>query len=62
MARLSLNMRGSYGSDAGLNVDGTGNRGDNPYNPTVTMLLLMVLAEFAIITLLRFGFRHSHGG
>lgn len=65
MSRWSIRGDGAYAGGsvmAGQNTDPTGDRGPNPYHPTTTMLLLLVLAEFVILLLLRFAFRHSHGG
>lgn len=61
MASLSIGLRGSTDS-TGQNTDGIGNRGPNPYHPTVSVLLILVLVELAFIFLMRFGFRHTHGG
>lgn len=65
MAKFAANLF-SGGSNAtttaGMNSDGMGVRGSNPYHPTVAMLLLLVLLEYATIIALRFLFRHTHGG
>lgn len=61
MARLSLNMRGSY-DNPGVNTDGIGNREPNAYHPTVSVLLIMVLLELGFVLLMRFSFRNTHGG
>lgn len=60
MARVNL----SIGADSsyGGNTDPMGDRGPNPYHPTVAFLLALVLVEFAAVLLLRFAFRTSHGG
>lgn len=65
MARFSIGGNGAYSGGsvmAGQNTDPMGDRGPNPYHPTTTMLLFLVLAEFAVLLLLRFAFRHTHGG
>lgn len=65
MSRFSIRGDGAYAGGsvmAGQNTDPMGNRAPNDYHPTVTMLLLLVLAEFAFVLLLRFAFRHTHGG
>lgn len=56
-ANLSIGADTSYG-----NTDPMGDRGPNPYHPTVAFLLALVVAEFAVVLLLRFAFRTSHGG
>ena len=46
----------------GWGLAGMGSRGGGGWTPTVTYLLLLVIAEFAAYALLRYTFRQVHAG
>lgn len=51
--------RNGYGWGLGM---GSRNREDGSWEPTVTYLIVLILAEFAAYAALRYAFRSTHGG